>query len=431
MIRSAFLALSTALILVVLLGWQNLTSVGWSQLSGGWDELSTYYDREEVSFPGVITDETQISTLIPKMIQSNIGLVNSPYPQTQTESSRLTTSNRECEATKANLNKVSVFLRSNVFEPLAPIAAYYDRDAKLSPELALFFQDYGYGSQGLTTNAAGERTTVPVIDRPRKVVVAGGSVAFGMLLDDANTLASKLQDRDSERQYITLAVPQGSAEQVICNLTKVMPGYRGQVDELIYVYSERDLDSGKKYGAPEDVIAWLKNLALAESLSKVTVIYSPTIYNVAPQFTRYKGRISARIPKPDKERLRKIVAGAQFGWHDISEIMLDASKAQGTPLSVLNNFADDQNLSLQGMNTLVDKLKGPKVEPVLVSAAPQLPEQQQPPPPDPGVEKRIEKQSAALEDIRAAAGRAAKNNRLKREVGDILNRLKEELATEP
>ena len=38
--------------------------------------------------------------------------------------------------------------------------------------------------------------------------------------------------------------------------------------------------------------------------------------------------------------------------------------------------------------------------------------------------------SDALEQIRAAAGRAAKNNRLKREAGEILDKLKEELASD-
>ena len=170
MIRSAFLALGTALILVIVLGWQNILSSGWGQLDLSWDTLSSYYkdNQEKVTFPGVITDEDQISRLVPKMVEANVGLSNAPYPRTQTEGARLTTPNRECESTKANLDKTSLFLRSTLFEPLDPIIAYHDRTTKLSPELALFFQDYGYGSHGLTTNALGERTTVPLIERPRK-----------------------------------------------------------------------------------------------------------------------------------------------------------------------------------------------------------------------------------------------------------------------
>jgi hypothetical protein len=444
MIRSALLALSTALILVVGLGWQNIMSSGWGQLSISWDTLSAYYNynQEKAQFPGVITDEDQIGRLVPKMIEANISLANAPYPATQTQEARLTTQNRECESPKANLDKTSLFLRSTLFEPLDPIVAYHDRAARLSPELALFFQDYGYGGHGLTTNAVGERTTVPTIERPRKIVVAGGSVAFGALLDDANTLASRLQAADSDRQYINLGIPEDSPENVICTLAAAIPRYRGQVDELIYVYSEADLDPAKKYGTPEEVIAQLKTLVQAESIAKVTVIYSPTIYNVAPQLTRIKGNASERVPNRDgeKDRLRKIVAGAEFGWLDIGEIAIGTSKPDETPFSVLTNFADDRNLSLEGMTRLVETFRPPKAEVLPVSptpeagapaaATPAAGEQQPQQPLNAGLEKRVEKQSAALEQIREAAGRAAKNNRLKREVGEILQKLKDELASD-
>lgn len=434
MMRSGLVALFAAAVLVIALGWQNIASPGWGQFSIGWgqlaidwDQLADYYNQDTVEFRGVISEEGQIKPLIPKMIENGIGLFNSAYPQTLTETARLTVANRECVSPKANLDKTAFFLRATLSEPLDPIVAFYDRNAKLPPELTLFFQDYGYAPHTITTNALGERLTVPTAERPRKAVVAGGSVAFGTLLDDANSLASQLQARDSERQYVTLAVPDGAAGQVICNLTKAVAPYRGQVDELFYLYSEADF-SGETFGTPEEVISALKNLAQNETIAKVTVIYSPIIYNLAPQFTRYRGYVSDRIPnrENEKERLRRIVAGAGFGWLDIGEMVLEASKAQGSEFSVLNNFSDDRNLSQQGVNLVADKLKGP-IPQAPVSAAPT--QETAAARIDPGLEKRVQKQTEALEDIRAAAGRAAKNNRLKREVGEILTRLKNELAS--
>jgi hypothetical protein len=438
MIRSAFLALVAAAILVVALGWQNIASPGWGQFSIGWgqlaidwDQLAEYYNQETVEFRGVISDEGQIKPLISKMKAANIALMNSSYPETLTDTARLTIANRECVSPKANLAKTAVFLRSTLSEPLDPLGAFYDRNAALPPELTLFFQDYGYGSHTLTTNDLGERVTVPALERPRKVIVAGGSVAFGTLLDDANALGSQLQARDSEHQYITLALPDGPAEQIICNLTKAIPPYRGQVDELLYLYSEADF-SEETFGTPEEVISALKNLALTETIPKITVIYSPTIYNLVPHYTRYRGYVSDRIPNRDneKERLRRIVAGAGYGWLDMGELVLTAGKAQGSEFAVLNNFADDRNLSPQGITLLADKLRGPlpppvSAEPVSAAATQETAAARI----DPGLEKRLQKQTEALDDIRAAAGRAAKNNRLKNEVGRILQRLKEELAS--
>jgi hypothetical protein len=439
MIRSASVALAAAAILVAGWGWQNLTAPEWGQLPAAWSQMSidwkkwaNYYSEEKVEFPGVISDDEQIKPLIPKLVEAGIGLSNASYAQTRTERARLTIENRECISPKANLDKTVLFLRSTLSEPLDPIIAYRDRSTTLSPELNLFFQDYGYGAHTLTTNALAERVTVPAIEQARKVIVAGGSAAFGLLLDDANSLASRLQKRDNSRQYITLAVPEGSAEQVVCNLTKAIPRYRGQVDELIYFYSEADLDSGNTLGTPEEVIGALKNLAQNESISKVTIFYSPLIYSLAPQFTRYRGYASDLLPNRQavKDRLKKIVAGAGFGWLDIGEVALDASKAEGSEFSVLNNFADDRNLSLKGMNKLVERLMGPEppppqekpvvAAPVQETVAAQV---------DPDLEKKLQKQTEALDDIRAAAERAAKNNRLKNEVGRILQRLKNDLAS--
>ncbi len=441
MIRSAFLALAAAAILVVGWGWQNITSPGWGQLpiawskfSIDWEQLAKYYDQERIEFPGVITDEAQIRPLVPKMVEAGIGLSGLAFAQTQTERARLTIENRECISPKANLDKTVHFVRTTLSEPLDPIIAYHDRTLSPSPELTLFFHDYGYGAHKLSTNALAERVTVPQIEQPRKVVVAGGSAAFGLLLDDANSLASRLQKRDNSRQYVTLAVPEGSAEQIICNLTKALPRYTGQVDELIYFYSEADLDSGNRLGTPEEAIGALKNLAQRESIGKVTIYYSPLIYSLAPQFTRYKGYASDLLPNRQavKDRLRKIVDGAGFGWLDIGEVALAASKAQGNEFSVLNNFADDRNLSLQGMNKLVERIMGPEPvapPPAPVSATPAQ-EETVAAKVDPEVEKRMQRQSQAIEDISAAAARAAKNNRLRAEVGRILQKLKNELASE-
>ena len=438
MIRSGFLALAAAAILVVGWGWQNLTApewgqlpIAWSQLSVDWGKWSDYVSEEKVEFPGVVTDEEQVKPLIPKMVDAGIGLSTTAFAQTRTDRARLTIENRECISPKANLSKTLLFVRSTLAEPLDPIIAYHDRGATLSPELALFFQDYGYGAHALTTNAMGERMTVPAVEQPRKVVIAGGSAAFGLLLDDANSLASRLQKRDNSRQYVTLAVPEGSAEQVVCNLTKAIPRYRGQIDELIYFYSEADLDSGEKLGTPEEVISALKNLAQNESVGKVTVFYSPLIYSLAPQFTRYKGYASDLLPNRQglKDRLRKIVAGAGFGWLDIGDMALEASKAQGDEFSVLNNFADDRNLSLQGMNRLVERIMGPEPPPPAPTPVVAAPAQETVAAQvDPDLEKKLKAQTEALNDIRAAADRAAKNNRLRAEVGRILQQLNKDLS---
>jgi hypothetical protein len=428
MLRSLVLAIGAALILVAILSWQNIMSAGVGQMTDGWDRLLAFYNQESISLPGVATDEAEIKSLVPKMIEASVGLINSPYPETQTENSRLTRRDGECESPRANLDEVAFFLRSNLFEPLDPIAVHHAREAILAPELAKFFQDYGRGAHKLSTNAVGERTTVPYHEGPRKVLVAGDSAAFSPMLDDSATLASRLQTRDGTRQYVNVGVPGASPEQALCNLTKAASRYQGQVEEVIYLYSEDDFAADQKFGTPEAVVTAIRSLLQSEAATKVTVIYVPSLYNIAPELTRYKGYAGERVPNPQmrRDQLKKSVADAGFAWLDVGDIALERSRSQGNAFSVFDYFADPRSLSAQGINSLVEKFTLPaQPETLALAASPKSDDQTVP---AAGLEDRLRKQAAALDDIRAAAARAAKNNRLKREVGDILKKLKNELA---
>lgn len=432
MLRSLLIAIGAALVLVGMLSWQSILSAGVSQMSTSWDRLLAYYDREPVALPGVVTDESQIAPLIPKLIETNIGLVNSPYPETQTGRSRLTRRDGACAVPLANLNETVFFLRANLFDPLAPIAIHHPRDAKLPSELTRFFQDYGGAAHSLTTNAQGERTTLPALIGSKKVLVAGDSAAFGALVDDVNTLSSRLQAKDSTRQYINLGVPDASAAQILCTLTEAMSRYRGQVDEIVYLYSEDDFAPGQRLGTANDAVAAIRGLVQKESISKVTLVYLPTLYNIVPELTRYKGFAGERAPNPQENRelLKKLAMDAGFTWLDMGEIVIERARAQGSSFSAFDNFADARNLSAQGISNLADKFSLPQ-PPAATSVAAASVGVDELTAAETGLEHQLLKQSAALDEIRAAAGRAAKNNRLKREIGDILKRLREELAAQP
>lgn len=428
MLRSLVVAIGAALILVAILSWQNIMSASVGQMTNGWDRLLAYYNQEPISLPGIVTDESELKSLVPRMIEADVGLINSPYKETQTERSQLTRRDGECESPRANLDEVAFFLRSNLFEPLAPIAVHHAREAILPPELVKFFQDYGRGAHKLSTNATGERATVPYLEGPKKVLVAGDSAAFSPMLDDSATLASRLQTKDSTRQYVNVGVPGASSEQALCNLTKATSRYQGQVEEVVYFYSEDDFAADQKFGTPEAVITAIKSLVQNGAATKVTVVYVPSLYNVVPELTRYKGYAGERAANPQirREQLKKNVADAGFAWLDMGDIALERSRSQGNAFSVFDNYVDPRSLSAQGINNLVEKftLPVPSEAPALAAAS----NSESPRVAATGLEDQLRKQSAALDDIRAAAARAAKNNRLKREVGDILKKLKNELA---
>jgi hypothetical protein len=322
-----------------------------SVLYGAWHRLKP----ANAAFPGVVTDERQLTSLIPKMIDAGVALGNAPFPELKTDKASIVVDDNGCRVLKPDMHKTALQIRSGLYEPLDPISAYYDRDTPLPAELDAFFKSYGFGFHNMTTNANGERLTVPTVERPRKVLIAGDSMAFGAMLDDSRTLASSLQLADDARQYISVGVPGATPAEILCNLERGGARYRGQVDELIYFYSEGDLNQKKIADTPEQIMARVKAFAGDQSASKVTVIYAPYIYNVVPQFTRYVGYRGEEFPNlaEPKKRLRGLVDAAGFRWIDIGEMALADSARYGTQFATLALFADHAHLSPYGMERLV------------------------------------------------------------------------------
>jgi hypothetical protein len=212
----------------------------------------------------------------------------------------------------------------------------------------------------VTSNENGERTTVPLVERDRKVIVAGDSVAFGAMIDDADTLASQLQRLDPDRQYISTGVGGADARDVICNLERAAQRYAGQIDALIYVYCENDFNRSLDYGEPEPVIDWLAGFAAANGLEpdRVTIVYAPSIYNIVPQFTRFAGYRGGETATylAQKRRLEAAVGSAGFRWLDIAVLVQEENATFGTQFATLHSFVDHLHLSPWGMRRLAAEL---------------------------------------------------------------------------
>jgi len=303
-------------------------------------------------------DPATLSAMIPMMRDSGVGLGNTPFADTMTEEAAVNTADGACTGLKPNLKKTAFFLRTSAFNPFDPPTVFHDVDAQLDPALQDFLDRYGKRRTSLTTNAAGERVTLPSVDSPRKVIVAGDSIAFGAMVSDDETIASQMQARDLERQYVNLGVAAIDAEAIICRLEQAAERYKGAIDELVYVYCENDFKPSRPYGTPDQVIAWLKEFAAREGIAKVTVVFSPYIYLAAPDVTRFTGYIGATYPNHASERaeLARLTQTAGFGWVDIGDLAREAIDQEKTQFGFFRLFVDHNHLSPEGTRRLVDRL---------------------------------------------------------------------------
>ncbi|MGE0004588.1 MAG: SGNH/GDSL hydrolase family protein [Parvibaculaceae bacterium] len=304
---------------------------------------------KKLEFPGVITDERQITQFVPEMQKAGVAMGNVPFPELKTYKASIFVDDAGCQVLRPNLQKTGLFLRTGLYEPLDPPSVFYDRDAVLSQDLQQFLRLYGLDFHNMSTNESGERLTVPTKERDRKVLIVGDSIAFGAMIDDSLTLASSLQNRDDLRQYLTISAPGLGSDAILCNLDRSGKRYRGRIEELIYFYSEDDLSEDP------GVVAHLKSFVAEHGIKKVTVIYTPYLYNVAPQFTRYRGYRSERIPTwfQEKAKLKSATDAAGFRWLDLGEIVVADSANFGTQFGILASYVDHGHLSAHGMANLV------------------------------------------------------------------------------
>ena len=106
-----------------------------------------------------------------------------------------------CEQNLPDQRRVLVQLRTSLFDRLDPVNAFWDPGKTLSPKVRDFISRYGVREVAVTTDAWGERRTLPESHAERTVIVVGDSITFGVLVDDSETLASQLQSRDPQHRY--------------------------------------------------------------------------------------------------------------------------------------------------------------------------------------------------------------------------------------
>ncbi len=313
--------------------------------------------NDAAAYAPYFADRNELGDLVPLIKESGVGIGNSPF-DVRTEASAVNTTVNGCAALKPNSRKTAFFLHSSAFNPFESITTFYDADKKLDPRLEGFFQRYGGPRVTISSNSEGERLTVPDVAADRVVFVAGDSVAYGAMIDDKDTIASQMQAHDSARRYVNLGIAGIDADQIVCRLEASAKRYKGRIDELIFAYCENHLRADRPYGKPTEIVTWLTGFAEREKISKVTVVFCPYIYMVAPELTRIQGLEGSRFPHREAERaeLKSLIEAAGYRWADIGTLAREEEFRQKSHFAILSFFVDHAHLSPLGTKRLVDLL---------------------------------------------------------------------------
>jgi hypothetical protein len=307
-----------------------------------------------------IASRDEIEYLIPDMIKEGVGMGNVPYKELVTGRAAINEIGPEgCRGPRANVHKIMTYIRSADYDLFDPPSMFFDKQAALGVRLSQFVEKYAMRKAEFTSNGANERITLPVINSPRKILVAGASVAAGSMIDDSETIPSQMQRRDATVQYVNLGVNGVATEDTICRLKSAAIRYKDQIAGLIYVYSENDFDPKEPFGKSEEVLAWLKEYAARENVTKVTIVFAPYIYNIIPNLTRFPGSRGAEhgVFLAETDVLKKEALEAGFNFVSIADIAMEEAKARHTDFAAFALFVDHAHLSDYGVSKLVEKLQ--------------------------------------------------------------------------
>jgi hypothetical protein len=306
----------------------------------------------------MITDARELTALFPLMRANGVGLGNGPFAALTNDDAAINREEAGCLVQKPNLRKTMSYLRSNLFNPFDQVTYFYDTGRTLPPEITRFFARYGVREVHLTTNEYGERLTLPAVESEDKVLVAGDSIADGAMLDDGETIASRLQAGDPTRRYVNLGISGATAADIVCALDKAAPRFHGHIRELIYVFCENDFDPALPYGTPTQLIPRIVELQRREAIGRVVLVYMPYIYNAVPEVTRLPGHTHRNFPTyhEEKHQLLTLARAAGFSVVDFLDVADAERRAVGSQFAPLALYMDHAHPSTLGLDLLLPRL---------------------------------------------------------------------------
>jgi hypothetical protein len=306
-----------------------------------------------------IQDSLQLTSQFEDFKAHGVALGNSPFDELKSARVYINAEEDGCKVQKPNIRKTVSYLRSNLFNPFDQLTYFHDADEPLSPALQEFFSRFQFRQVSHSSNEYGERLTLPVVESDAKVLIAGDSVANGVMLDDDETLASQLQASDHDHQYVNLGISGAKTADIFCALEKAAERYSGEIRALIYVFCENDFLDGDRSRPADGVIDGIAAYQRRENIETIILVYSPYIYNVVPEVTRVRGHSHSDFPThgAEKRRLLTLAREAGFAVVDYFDLATEEQETVASQFAPLALYVDHAHHSRYGVSRLVLALR--------------------------------------------------------------------------
>jgi lysophospholipase L1-like esterase len=234
---------------------------------------------------------------------------------------------------------------------LDPPVLYMPPGAAMSPSLREYAERHTRLRYSFGVDARGFRRTLPEVESPRKVLMVGDSVLFGVGVDDEATMASALQARvGSDVQIVNAGVGEYGTDEI--HATADVLSSRERYEALVYVACQNDFDEESPEAYLASASRMLRELArLAPRFGgRVAVLLATamehTLFDILqedgwpPELDAATTHLRAGLPA--------VAAGLGFAYVDWAELVAPTSQQEGTLFHRFALYVDHVHFSPLG-----------------------------------------------------------------------------------
>ncbi len=267
-----------------------------------------------------------------------------------------------------------VEVEANVLRPrnpmnLDPPILYMPGRASLSARSRDWLRDKSRLRFRYSTNSSGRRSTVPIVDALRTLLVVGDSVAFGEGVNDSRTVASLLQGMlGTSVRVVNAGVGGYTGAQVLESARSALEdlaedrGKGARFDALVYLSSQNDFmeDRERSYEAvAEEVYSGMAALRVGFSGKMVTLQVSYLEF-IVPDFLLAEGWSEKKMRRSQQlyEALPDIARRHGFAYVDWRELVRDAVRDNRSIFASAALYVDHGHLSPEGSRFVATAIRG-------------------------------------------------------------------------
>lgn len=300
-----------------------------------------------------VATEKDMRDLYPFFLKDGIAFGNSPF----TELIQPVTESIVCNSEGLLVNLPNhtyqvAFGRFRIGDPWDPIL-YKDNHPEKpnTPETDAFVKKHLFNATTSTHDADGHRITLPASTAEDIVIIMGDSVAYGAAVNDADTLASHLQQLHPQCRFINCGVGGSGTPDNLQRLEIELKRYGKAVKSVVYLLCENDWNDDD---TPEKMVDGLVKTLDTAGIQDSVFIFTQYIERAMPDLVRGTKDTDYRRFMNDKALTFQLLKekSKTMTLVDWTKIVDEHRQQAGSVFAGLGLYVDHCHLSPEGLRIL-------------------------------------------------------------------------------